>query len=101
MVRFCEVKIRRDFTEVFTVSKPYTVTFVRLILPLILELLQCIHWMWDPLIAYTLSEVLERAKYPDPCFQFQHATKLSGINDREGSQEKDTRELIEGIRESG
>uniref|UniRef100_A0A0D9XW99 Exportin-5 C-terminal domain-containing protein n=1 Tax=Leersia perrieri TaxID=77586 RepID=A0A0D9XW99_9ORYZ len=101
MVRLCEVKIRRDCTEVFSVSKPYTVTFVRLILPLIVELLQCIHWLWDPPIAYTLSEVLERAKYPDPYFQFQHSTKLFGISDREGSQEKDTRELIEGIRESG
>ncbi|KAF0905390.1 hypothetical protein E2562_004367 [Oryza meyeriana var. granulata] len=104
VVRFCEVKIRRDCTKVFTASKscePCIVTFVWLILPLILELLQCIHWLWNSSIAYTLSEVLERAKYPDASFQFEHKAKLFLISDREGSQEKDTRELIEGIRESG
>ena len=66
-----------------------------------LQLLQCIHGLWYPPLAYSLSEVLKKAKCLDPCSQFEHTDKLLWIDNGEGSQEKDTRQLIEGIRESG
>lgn len=104
VVRFCETQLRRVCTDGFTASRscePYIVTIAQLSLPLILELLQCIHGLWYPPLACSLSEVLKRAKCLDPCSQFEHTDKLLWIDNGEGSQEKDTRQLIEGIRESG
>ncbi|XP_066353477.1 uncharacterized protein [Miscanthus floridulus] len=104
VVRFCETQLRRVCTDGFTASRscePYIVTIAQLSLPLISELLQCIHGLWYPPLAYSLSEVLKKAKCLDPCSQFEHTDKLLWIDNGEGSQEKDTRQLIEGIRESG
>ncbi|CAL4974152.1 unnamed protein product [Urochloa decumbens] len=101
VVRFYEAQLRRVCTDGFAASRSCEVTIVQLSLPLILELLQCIHGMWYRPVAYSLSEVLKSVKCLDPCSQFEPTDKLLWINDGEGSHVKVIRQLIEGIRESG
>ncbi|XP_062207210.1 F-box protein At4g18380-like isoform X2 [Phragmites australis] len=110
MVRICEEQLKRSRMEEFTSSKSselYIVTLLQWILPLLLQLLQCIHGLWDETIRCYLSEELEMAKYPDPFLPFNCTSKLAFTKKMEGSQEKETqalletRALLEGIRQSG
>ncbi|KAL6890195.1 hypothetical protein ACP4OV_008958 [Aristida adscensionis] len=83
VVKFCESELTRSIEEEFTDFVPP----VHLFLPLLLQLLRCIHALWKHQISCNLFEELEIAKM------------LS--NDEEDSQLHETRELLEQIRERG
>ncbi|KAG2598421.1 hypothetical protein PVAP13_5KG357628, partial [Panicum virgatum] len=102
-IRSCELKLEWSTMEGCTASNPSElniVTLLPLILPLLLELLQCIHGLWYPPIADSLSEELKRAKHPDTSFPLACGNELC-INIMEGSEENGTRYLLQEVLESG
>ncbi|CAN6381365.1 unnamed protein product [Urochloa humidicola] len=90
VVKFCEDELKRSIGVEITEGQSYDTYFaplLRLILPWLLQLLQCIHSLWRDQIACNLSEEIETAKMPtnsDECFK-----------------QNKTREFLEDIRESG
>ncbi|CAL4973536.1 unnamed protein product [Urochloa decumbens] len=100
MIRIFELELQRSRTEGFTALN-YSETLLQFILPLLLELLQCIHGLWYPPIAVALSEELKRAKHPHPSFPLACANELLCIKVKEDHKENETRALLEGVLESG
>ncbi|TVU25224.1 hypothetical protein EJB05_27713 [Eragrostis curvula] len=83
VVKFCENELCRssqDFTEDIC-------SLLHMFLPLLLQLLRCIHSLWKGQISCNLSEDIKTAKVL--------------MNDEEDFQQNETRKLLEQIRESG
>ncbi|KAL6659849.1 hypothetical protein ACP70R_002678 [Stipagrostis hirtigluma subsp. patula] len=90
IVKFFEDELKRSIGEEFAERQSddnYFIALLRLVLPLLLKLLRCIHTLWKGRIACNLSQELQRAK--------------TLMDDEEASQQNETRELLEKIRESG
>ncbi|CAL4984406.1 unnamed protein product [Urochloa decumbens] len=89
VVKFYEDELKRSTEEDFTEKHSYDTSFVSLdlFIPLLLQLLRCIHALWKGQISCNLSEELEKAK--------------ALLNCEEDSQQNETRKLLDQIRESG
>jgi len=101
VVKFSEEQLKRSKTEGSGACDLFPVSHLQLILPLLLQLLQCIHALWNE-EAYFLPEELERAK----CLSgLELATILESTNglydiDNEKYLHKNkTQALLEGIRQ--
>ncbi|RCV32896.1 hypothetical protein SEVIR_7G027500v4 [Setaria viridis] len=88
VVKFYEDELKRSIEEDFTEKQSYDTSSVslHLFLPLLLQLLRCIHALWKAQIACNLSEELEKAK---------------ALNCEEDSQQNNARKLLDEIRECG
>ncbi|CAL4984407.1 unnamed protein product [Urochloa decumbens] len=90
VVKLCENELKRSRGVEITEGQSYDTYFdplLRLILPWLLQLLQCIHSLWRDQIACNLSEEIESAKMP--------------MNSDDDFKQNETRDFLEDIRESG